>query len=188
MKRFIFTFVTLSLFSFLYFGVLNNTVQAGEEDCSTGTCAGRTCTICCNQVDEAGPGDGTRCNGTPGDDVICGDSGVNSISAGKGNDIVCGDDGGDTLRGGHGCDYLLGEGDDDTLQGGLCRDRLDGGLPTNADTCRAGWGMDAANVGCETVNNPGQPGDHPKSGTPSVGPKDKFCLDSCDVPPISPPG
>jgi len=117
MRNLIFSFVTLSLFTFLYFGVLNNTVQAG---CTVGSteCNGEKCDICCTT---------DPCKGTKGDDVICGT------------------DGPEEIRGGGGCDLICGFGGDDVLRGGACKDDLIGGDHDNSDPgdiCRGGGDVD----------------------------------------------
>lgn len=83
----------------------------------------------------ASPGYAT---GTPGNDVIVGTSGADTIDGGDGEDLICGRGGGDSLLGGLGRDSLSGEGGNDTLNlsddsdfqfasGGSGRDTLLGG-------------------------------------------------------------
>jgi Ca2+-binding RTX toxin-like protein len=103
------------------------------------------------------------CEGTEGDDVICGSGSGEEIRASFGDDIVCGRGGNDTLLGGFGCDDLQGEGGMDTLQGGHCADSLDGGAAAEGDTCKGGFGADSF-TGCDLSMSEGQPGDHRSQG------------------------
>jgi Ca2+-binding RTX toxin-like protein len=102
-------------------------------------------------------------NGTPGNDVIVGDNGVNEISGRGGHDRICGlggndlvfgDEGNDRISGGNGddslggsadndlvfgnqgADFLRGHDGDDTLVGGLGLDDLDGNA--GVDVCHQG--------------------------------------------------
>ncbi|TWF56842.1 calcium-binding protein [Neorhizobium alkalisoli] len=69
----------------------------------------------------------TPVTGTPGSDVIGGDTGNNEIDGGAGDDTVTGDAGNDILHGGEGNDTLDGGADNDTLHGGVGADVLIGG-------------------------------------------------------------
>ena len=75
-------------------------------------------------------------DGTPGDDVICGGGGADTISAEDGKDLVFGGPGNDLIRGGggndaiygeDGQDRLFGDADDDIILGGGDADRICGG-------------------------------------------------------------
>ncbi len=88
--------------------------------------------------------------GTEGDDVLWGRSGVNNAIYGYGgNDALMGSDGDDRLYGGAGNDRLLGYGGNDVLYGGDGDDKLFGmdgddrlyGGSGN-DELRGGWGDD----------------------------------------------
>ena len=70
-------------------------------------------------------------NGTPGNDLILGSSGVDRINMGAGDDCVLGGAGADNINGGSGEDVLIG---------GLGDDDLDGGQGT--DSCYAAGGTD----------------------------------------------
>lgn len=65
--------------------------------------------------------------GTPGDDLLAGDSSSETLDGGAGNDVLIGNNGGDTLIGRVGADLLVGGSGNDTLLGLLGPDRLFGG-------------------------------------------------------------
>lgn len=77
-----------------------------------------------------------RCTqtGTPGDDVLVGNSKTNVLCGGGGNDV---------LKGMGGNDVLVGGGGKDELEGGKGKDWLDGG--PGADRSNGGPGTDACN-------------------------------------------
>jgi hypothetical protein len=121
---------------------------------------------------------GGNCEGTPGNDVICGSQGSDTIygyggadciRSGQGVDIVYGGDGDDCIYGGIGSDSLFGGdgndqieggwgfdtvfgdgGDYDLLDGGQCNDRLQGGTGSS-DYCFGGTGNDWDWYDCETI-------------------------------------
>ena len=86
---------------------------------------------------------------SPGDDLINGLGGADTICAGPGNDVVTGGDGGDTITGGGGADTIdggpgpdtiSGQGGTDTITGGTGPDDIDG--QGAADTIDGGPGAD----------------------------------------------
>ena len=112
------------------------------------------------------PDDGSICNGTGGDDIICGTFHGQDILAGKGDDIVCAGDGADKVHGGRGCDDLQGEDGDDILHGCHCADRLTGhavvATPTT-DDCYGNWGDDVFH-NCGGIEKFGKTDDHKTKG------------------------
>ncbi len=86
--------------------------------------------------------------GSMHDDMLAGDSGVNSIKGGMGDDTIKGtgsadpdaEDMGDRLSGGEGMDTLYGGAGNDTLDGGMGDDALKG--DDDSDTLRGGPGAD----------------------------------------------
>lgn len=66
--------------------------------------------------------------GTPGDDVIWGTDGPETILAGGGDDVVCARGGDDIILGGPGTNRLFGQGGDDGIRGGVHSDYIEGGL------------------------------------------------------------
>ena len=86
--------------------------------------------------------------GSMHDDMLAGDSGVNSIKGGMGDDTIKGtgsadpdaEDMGDRLSGGEGMDTLYGGAGNDTLDGGMGDDALKG--DDGSDTLRGGPGAD----------------------------------------------
>ena len=82
-------------------------------------CNGAPCTIEC-----VGP---EPCEGTDGDDVICGDDDGQTIFARAGNDIICAGDGNDIVFGGAGNDDIAGEGGNDMISGEEGNDSMAGG-------------------------------------------------------------
>ena len=61
---------------------------------------------------------GSAANGTSGNDIILGGSGIDNVNAGDGNDTVYGGTGGDTLLGGRGNDQFRGLDSGDQIDGG----------------------------------------------------------------------
>ena len=86
-----------------------------------------------------GPGDDVLI-GTSGDDTLSGGGGSDELSGRAGNDLLLGGGGSDTLKGGAGDDTLKGGGGPDSLRGGAGDDNLSGG--GGADTLRGGAGDD----------------------------------------------
>ena len=75
--------------------------------------------------------DGERFEGTPGDDIICGNERNDVIDAKRGDDTIFGGTGNDILIGGEDRDVLRGEAGNDVLRGGPDDDVLDGGGGTD---------------------------------------------------------
>jgi Ca2+-binding RTX toxin-like protein len=69
--------------------------------------------------------------GSDHDDVLIGDVGANTFTAGQGNDVLKGGGGADGLIGQSGNDNLKGGGGTDTLVGGLGQDLLAGGTESD---------------------------------------------------------
>src|SRR6185436_6757289 len=68
--------------------------------------------------------DGTKIDGTAGNDILFGDTGAEQLNGGAGDDVLVGNQGGDTLNGGEGNDRLFGGLASDTYQFGL-KDGID---------------------------------------------------------------
>jgi Ca2+-binding RTX toxin-like protein len=101
---------------------------------------------------------GSEVVGTPGDDVLYGGTGDETLTAKGGNDYLYGDIGDDLLKGGGGNDVLQGGDGADALRGGKGQNVLDGGAGddlifggkgsslivggTGNDTIRTGSGSD----------------------------------------------
>jgi Ca2+-binding RTX toxin-like protein len=79
-------------------------------------------------------------SGTPGNDVLEGNSQSNTLNGRQGNDFLQGFGGKDQLTGGDGNDFLVGGNGVDTLNGGNGQDILVGGR--GADILRGGKGRD----------------------------------------------
>lgn len=75
---------------------------------------------------------------TSGDDLLLGDEGTQSISAGDGNDLVYAQHGDDTIDGGAGNDLLIGGAGNDDLNGGAGDDTLIGGAGNDIYTLSEG--------------------------------------------------
>jgi Ca2+-binding RTX toxin-like protein len=73
--------------------------------------------------------------GSPADDVISGNDGINNIDGADGADTISGGAGNDELYGGAGDDSIFGNDHDDTCDGGDGTDTCDGG--DGIDTCIA---------------------------------------------------
>ena len=84
-------------------------------------------------------------NGTPGNDVIIGTNGPDTIRGFAGNDRVCGRGGDDSLFGDRGDDRVHGNSGNDTVRGGPGTDRLFGG--SGNDTLIGGPGFDRCDGG-----------------------------------------
>jgi Ca2+-binding RTX toxin-like protein len=87
----------------------------------------------CNGATETVAGN----TGTPGDDIIFGTPGPETLEGLGGNDLLCGLGGGDALYGGPGNDRLEGHAGPDRLYGGVGNDHL---VPTAGDTVVNGNG------------------------------------------------
>jgi Ca2+-binding RTX toxin-like protein len=129
-------------------------------------------------------GDVNRLVGSPGDDVIHGDGGWESIDGGAGDDEIDGEFGRDTLNGGAGDDTVAGGTDHDVVTGGAGRDTLDGDsgndlmeardgehdevrCGTGADTAMADRApLDAVDADCEDVSRAGQSDPAPPAEPP----------------------
>jgi hypothetical protein len=83
------------------------------------TCAGRPATRV--------PGSGAAITGSPGDDVIVGDSRGNRIRSGAGDDLICAGAGGDRIDAGAGRDRIRGGPGKDRIRGGRGKDKCRGG-------------------------------------------------------------
>jgi Ca2+-binding RTX toxin-like protein len=89
-------------------------------------------------------------DGTPGADVIIGDSHDNCLRGGNGSDVVRGRGGDDKLGGNHGTDSVYGGTGDDRLFGGRGPDYLNGG--PGYDRCYSeGRGDNDEFVNCEVI-------------------------------------
>ena len=93
-------------------------------------------------------------SGGPGDDIIVGTSGDDTLHGGGGDDTISGRAGDDFLYGGGGDDILIGGPGDDELIGGAGKDTLRGGAGDDtlsggggADTLRGGAGDDTLSGG-----------------------------------------
>ena len=102
-------------------------------------------------------------HGSPHDDRLAGDGGVNELRGNDGDDRIEGGAGNDRLEGELGDDTLVGEAGDDHLHGGAGADRLEGGEGDDraaggagADTFAGGPGLDTLDYGASgagvTVN------------------------------------
>jgi Ca2+-binding RTX toxin-like protein len=91
-----------------------------------------------------GAGDDTVL-GLAGNDVLYGGTGKDGLNGGRGEDALYGGTGDDRLRGGFGNDLLDGGDDDDTLNGGFGNDTLSGG--EGRDRMEGGFGNDGLDGG-----------------------------------------
>lgn len=162
---------------------------------STPQCNSMDCTIECPTP---APDGSIICEGTSGNDIICGTYSADPdiIDAGKGNDTVCGFDGDDEIEGGKGMDNIFGGNGDDFVDGGMDNDTLNGeagddiveggkgednitggdGDETNGDECYGGPQTDTF-AGCEC----GEVG--PTNGrSPQNGSEDPTLLEECELP------
>jgi len=65
---------------------------------------------------------GAKINGTPGNDIIVGTNGKDTINGKGGNDIIFGEKGGDTIKGAGGQDAIFAGAGNDQVQGGMDND------------------------------------------------------------------
>jgi len=92
---------------------------------------------------------GITITGSPGDDVIVGDTdSINIIDGGAGADTITGGSANDTMSGGDGIDNITGNNGIDTINGGAGNDTLTGG--TSNDTINGDAGDDTINAGAGT--------------------------------------
>lgn len=110
------------------------------------TCNGQACTITCTEF--------VTCEGTKGDDVICGTDQPDFIKGSFGDDTICGGAGGDTILSGWGDDTVFGEGGGDFILSGHCNDTIDGGDDTET-ACQGGLGDDSIS-NCDGIEDFGQ--------------------------------
>ncbi len=89
-----------------------------------------------------------------GDDVVCGGGDADDIQGADGADVLCGEDGSDIIRGGSENDQICGGDGDDDVDGGTGDDQIDGGVGTDVidgsfdnDICVNG----ETNDDCETT-------------------------------------
>lgn len=94
-------------------------------------------------------------DGTPGRDILNGDTGADIINGFAGADVIIGDDGNDQLNGGRGADTILGGDGDDVIDGGHGADTAIGG--EGDDTINGGRGRDnlIGEDGDDTINGGG---------------------------------
>jgi len=128
---------------------IDGTVTANVINASgmTAQAAGTTTFDMTGQAAEAlGTAATLTLTGSPGDDVLLGDTGeVNTISGGAGADTITGGSGNDTITGGAGNDTLDGnDGNTDSISGGDGDDGITGG--TGNDTITGGAGNDTINA------------------------------------------
>ena len=97
------------------------------------------------------PGDDVL-NGGDGNDSLYGEGGNDLLKGGDGDDYADGGDGNDTLQGSHGQDTLIGGDGDDLLQGGNDSDSLIGG--SGSDTINGGGSSDFLDggIGADSLN------------------------------------
>jgi poly-gamma-glutamate synthesis protein (capsule biosynthesis protein) len=114
------------------------------------TCRGRVATLW-------GSGGPDLLIGTPGDDVIVGRGGNDTIWGMGGRDLVCGGDGNDVVAGDGGDDFLDGGPGDDLVEGGIGADAVYGG--DGDDFLDGGHGDDLVVSGGGADHLSGGPGD-----------------------------
>jgi Ca2+-binding RTX toxin-like protein len=96
-------------------------------------------------MSESATNPNSHLTGTPNDDTLVGNSGINVIFAGDGDDFADGRGGNDFIRGGNGFNRLLGGEGNDVIDGGNDRDLLNGG--EGWDVIRGGGGDDEISGG-----------------------------------------
>jgi Ca2+-binding RTX toxin-like protein len=104
-----------TMLSLVTLATVFGTLAVGSRSMAGPMCFGRSATI----VSNAG-----TINGTSGNDVIVGGSGINFINGRGGNDRICSRANEETIRGGGGNDKLDGGRDNDAINGGRGRDRV----------------------------------------------------------------